>query len=239
MAKFDFNEGVPQKKPSRAGWIFGGLVTILGAGFVGAFFLPLSSAHQLLMTKHEELAKKTQELDSALKSSGADLKSSSAQLSAMQKVMDAAKSEQSAYESGVSELSGAAKKGYDKMSSAKQVTFAATDSGASATAKGTLLFRPKSAATLPFATKFSCAASGALSSNSKATVSVHVEPDGSAKDGYARAAEQAGAIADVLRSSCKVDSGRLKVTLGSGGKGNAGDVTLHFSAGEPPQMPKG
>jgi seryl-tRNA synthetase len=238
MAKFDFNEGVPVKKPSRAGWIVAGLVTILGAGFVGAFYLPLASAHQLLMTKHEELAKKTQELDQELKSSGANLKTSSAQLSAMQKVMEEAKSEQSAYDGQVSEISQAAKKGYDKLVSAKQVSVNSTPSGISATAKGTLLFRPKSAATLPFANKFACAGSGSLSSSSKASVAVHVEPDPAGKDGYARAAEQAGALADVLRTVCKVDAARLKVALSPGGKGDPGDVTLLFSAGEPPQLPR-
>jgi hypothetical protein len=238
MAKFDFNEGAPTKKTSPTGWIFAGLATVLGAGFAGAFYLPLSSAHQLLMSKHEELAKKTQELDKELKSSGANLKSSSAQLSAMQQVLDEAKSDQSAYESQVSSLASATKKGFDKLVAARQATFESTASGASVAAKGALIFRPKSAAVLPFATKFACATTGALTANSKATVSVRVEPDTAAKDGFATAAGQAGAIADVLRTSCKVDAGRVKVGLSSG-KSEAGSVTLELSTGEAPRLTKG
>lgn len=233
MAKFDFDEAAPVKKPTPVGWIFAGLVTILGAGFAFAFYVPLTNAHNLLVEKHEELAKKTQELDQALKSSGADLKSSADQLSTLQKSVDEAKSQQESYEGEIESLSAAAKKGLDKLIAAKHVTFAREGTTVRATAKGALVFRPKSSAPLPFASKFACG--GAAAVTGKASLAVQVEPSLDDKDGFTRAGEQAGALADMLRSTCKLEAAQVRVSLSSSG-GKPGDVTLLFSAGEPPKL---
>lgn len=235
MAKFDFNEGLPAKKPSRAGWIVAGLVTILGAGFVAAFYLPLNQAHALLMTKHEELATKTQELDQALKTSGASLKSSSSQLSTMQKTLDDAKSAESSYSSEIESLSAQGKKGLDKLITAKHVSASSTSSEARFSAKGALMFRPKSATLLPVAKQFVCAGASAVNGKSSSSLTVQVTPSSEDKDAYAVAGEQAGALADLAVSSCKVPPAQVRALVAASDQ--PGQVSLLLSPGAPPRLP--
>jgi|GEM_PF-4158180 len=235
MAKFDFNEGLPAKKPSRAGWVVAGLVTILGAGFVAAFYLPLNQAHALLMTKHEELASKTQELDQALKTSGANLKSSSSQISTMQKTLDEAKAAESSYSSDVAALAAQGKKSLDKLITAKHVSASSDSSEARFSAKGTLIFRPKSATVLPFAKQFVCGGASAVSGKSSSSVTLQVTPSSEDKDAYATAGEQAGALADLIVSACKVPSAQVRAAVAASDQ--AGQVSLLLSPGAPPRLP--
>jgi hypothetical protein len=235
MAKFDFNEGLPAKKPSRAGWVVAGLVAILGGGFVGAFYLPLNQAHALLMTKHEQLASKTQELDQALKKSGATLKSSSAQLSEVQKALDDAKSAESAFAGEVSALAAQGKKGLDKLITAKHVSATSNEFEARFSSKGNLVFRPNSAAVLPFASKFVCPGASAVSGKPSASVTIQVSPSSEDKDAYAKAGEQAGALADLLRSACKVPASQVRASVA--GSDKPGEVSVVLSPGRPPHLP--
>src|SRR5690606_13753704 len=93
------------------------------------------------------------------------------------------------------------------------------------------LFRPNSAKTLPFASKFACSAAPGLSGNSSATVTVEVAASDD-KDGFAKASEQAAVIADLLRTSCKLSAAQVDLAIRSSAA--AGAITLRIETGRPP-----
>lgn len=222
MAKFELDDA-PTKKSKPTGWLAAAVVLILAGGFAGAYYLPLKTAHGLLMNEHEALAKKTQELDSALKSSGADLKTTLAEREKLKQALKDASDKEAEYSKEVDALRASIDKAFEKHVSAKYVTIESAPAGAAATAKSNLLFRPNTAKTLPFASKFACSVTPSLLDGSRATVTVEVAPTED-KDGFAKASEQAAVIADLLRTSCKLSANQVDLAVRASSP--AGAVTL-------------
>lgn len=232
MAKFDVDDA-PAKKSRPTGWLAAAVVLIGAGGFAAAYYLPLKGAHALLMSEHEALATKKQELDTALQSSGANLKTTAAEREKLKQALVDASEKEASFTKEAESLRAATQKGLEKLVNAKHVSLEEVPLGADARAKAMLIFRPNTAKVLPFAAKFACGSAAGLSGRSGATITVGVAPDAEDKEGYVKASEQAATLADLLRSSCKLNPAQVRLAVGPE-VGAQGDVHLRLEAGRAP-----
>lgn len=220
------------KKPKPIGWFIAGLMGIGFAGFAAAFYLPLTSAHELLVAEHEKLAQKAQELDQTVRSRGSELASASGRKDALESFIATAAEKEKAYRTKSQELDKSVADGMDKLVRAKQVSVESGDDGSRISVSNALLFKPKTSKPLPAALKVACAVAYATKGRD-AKIRVEIGANAGDKEAFTNAAAQAGAIADLL-AACKLESSAVSVHVETSAPSDK--ATLVVTSGAPPSF---
>ncbi|HSC86326.1 MAG TPA: hypothetical protein VLC09_03615 [Polyangiaceae bacterium] len=213
-ATLDLDESALVKRPRPTGWYVAALLGLVGAGIVGAFYLPLRSAHSKLVGAHAELAQKTGALDRTLRETRGELEKVRGE---KDRLSGSASERERSERDGVAQLeriAGTLKAAQAKAVQAGWLKIETDAQGVRATLPTAKVFVGVTPRLTPAAFGPLCASGESLKLPGEVALRVvlHVATGADAK-AWSLAAERASEISRSLGERCKLDPARTAVVL--------------------------
>lgn len=216
----DEDEQALMKKPRPVGWFAAGALAVGSLGFVFAFYMPLSSAHDALLESHEKLAKKSHELDHALKTKTQALATTEERRASLERFVSAAGDQEKSLQAKFEIAHATAENELKAFAKAKLVETAVGDGGVELQYSEKLLFRPGAAALGPQAKRSVCVVSQMLQRSDDWTVTLHVPAGEKDTKYWETAGDRVAALADLIESGCSVAPQKIVAAAVRPGEGD-------------------
>jgi hypothetical protein len=233
----DADEQALMKKPRPVGWFVSGAIAVASLGFVFAFYMPLSSAHDTLLENHEKLAKKSHELDHALKTKTQALTSTEERRANLERFVSAAGDQEKSLHTKFEIAHATAQNELKAFTKAKMLQTAVGDAGVELQYSEKLLFRPGAAALGPQAKRSVCVVSQMLQQGDDWAVTLRVPADQADAKYWETAGDRVAALAGLLESGCSVASQKIMAAAVRPGEGAKDAQTITIAVG-PKVLPR-
>ncbi len=242
----DPDEQALVKKPKPVGWFVAGGVFIVAATAFAAYYFPLSSAHNKLVTEHEALAKKSAELDQALKAERATLEKTEGSRAALQKFVDSGVATEKERKGRLQTVLATVERELAPFVKAKLLEIKSDSEGILLTFDERAMFRPGSSASGPSAKRTLCKAVTGITGAKDFTVEATTRAKSDDSKYWETATERAKNVAEILDKSCSVPGHKIRAVADqpSSGDSNAPALVLQLrldrdKAFSPEDAPKG
>lgn len=234
MAKFemlDADEHAFVRKPRPVGWFAAGVILIAALGFVLGVYLPLSQAHETLLSTHEELAKKSSDLDQALKKKSENLDDTESRRADLEAFVTSAREKEQSLENRVEQFSATVNDQLKIYFKSKLVTVTPSKEDVKITIDEKILFRPKSSTISPQAKRPVCGIAKSLAQEKDWTVRIRSRAPGDDKAYWETAGARASGLADLLENGCGVKGTQILATAEHLSAGATGEKEVEFVVG--------
>lgn len=238
LSDFEPDEHALARKPRPFGWFLAGIGALTTLGITFGYYMPLSSAHETLITEHESLAKKTAELDHALKENQKSLKDTDSRRGSLRRFVDEGAQEKETRRAALALAQATAENELEKFLSAKLVDVQIDSRGLVFSFSDALLFRGATSSTSPRAADPLCKTVSGLSGQKDWVVRSIARAPQSDRKYWATAGERAANLSLLLETRCKIAQERIIAS--SEGLGQAsqseGKTTIVIGPAAPPQL---
>ncbi len=238
MAKFDMldpDEQALVRKPRPIGWFAAGIIFIAAIGFVLGVYLPLSQAHDTLLSTHEVLAKKSSELDQALRKKSETLDDTETKRADLASFVDKARENEKSLATRVEQSSATASSQLSAYLKTKHVSLETTKEDVRVTIDQVILFRPGGTDVTPQAKRPLCGVAKAIGQEKEWLLTVKARAPLDDKKYWETASARAGSLAAELETKCGVSAAQLSAIAERPAEGSDLNSKIDFIVG--PRIP--